>query len=185
MEFGKLSQYLIRVGYWIWKMISLWALTFLLFLSPVMLHTGVHTVLWEPQDPLYWARLPSPASFLLPNVLRKVCSSPGLQHTGSARLGLVAGHDCQTPCLGSAAWSFPTQSIRTRNISELSSLAWPMKTVNTPWDFSPKFIPSSFWGEMRKKIAKATATILCHLMLFQLNQNTSSNCFSLVTISLF
>lgn len=50
-------------------------------------------------------------------------------------------------------------------------------------NFTPKFIPSSFWGEMRKKIIKATATILCHMVLLQLNHNTSRNSFSSVTIS--
>lgn len=58
-----------------------------------------------------------------------------------------------------------------------------IKTVNTLWDFSPKFIPSTFWEEMGQGITKATATILCHMMLFQLNHTISGNCFSLVTIS--
>lgn len=34
------------------------------------------------------------------------------------------------------------------------------KDFNYPKDFTPKFIPSSFWGEADQKRAKATATIL-------------------------
>ena len=165
-------------------MISRWVLTLLSFLLPAVLHNGVHTVLWEPQEPLYWARPPSPASYPLPDVSRKVYSSSGLQHTGSARLGLATGHGCQTSCLTSATWSFLTQSVRTMNILELSSLTCPMKTVKTLWDFSLKFILSSLWGEMGQKITKATATILCHMMLFQLKHNTRRNCFALVPICL-